>query len=327
MLVAEGLDGICFDIEPSNSPTSAAMQALMNPFIQALYNKLNPAGLGIALYCGGTGLTAGDGAQQITAAYQQYVEWIDIGWYYAGGYWSNSPYSLKNVTAAQEYDAYYNAWVTTGGFSPAKLNMKIGCYTKDGSNNEICHYMDVVADPTLGGISQSQDYYIGSGSINSTYIGISGEPKAVSYTGALSWQNPAFCIQKAQYVLSKGLGGIMIWDLEGDMPSSDSRSVLATVYNTMVPSNFVHGTNHVGSFPVTVAPANLSCQVELWLGPNASTKSATSGLVPFTSTGSAQIQNLTITMPAAGTYNVYINVYANSILVGAFEGASPVTVV
>jgi hypothetical protein len=75
------------------------------------------------------------------------------------------------------------------------------------------------------------------------------------------------------------------------------------------PGTFTHGTTHTAKVTLTITPSNLACQMEVWLGPNASTKSATSGLVNFTTTSAAQAVNATVTMPAAGTYNTYIDIY------------------
>ncbi len=75
------------------------------------------------------------------------------------------------------------------------------------------------------------------------------------------------------------------------------------------------GSTRTAKAPITAKPAGMACQVELFLGPNATTKSATSGMVSFTSTGTSQDVNLPVTMPtpAAGEgadYHVYIDVYA-----------------
>jgi hypothetical protein len=78
--------------------------------------------------------------------------------------------------------------------------------------------------------------------------------------------------------------------------------------------NFQHGTSHTASFSVTVAPSGITYQVEVWLTSDGTTKSATTGLKSFTSTGSAQAMVPTITMPAAGTYQVYKDIYINGAL-------------
>ncbi|GAH89507.1 unnamed protein product, partial [marine sediment metagenome] len=57
--------------------------------------------------------------------------------------------------------------------------------------------------------------------------------------------------------------------------------------------------------PITVQPAGLSSEVEIFLGPNETTKVATSGRIPFTSTGASQEVRLPVAMPATtGTYHV-----------------------
>jgi hypothetical protein len=94
-------------------------------------------------------------------------------------------------------------------------------------------------------------------------------------------------------------------------------------------SGFVHGTTHSSAFQVTVTPANQSCQIELWLGVGTSATypgAATSGKTAFTSTGSAQNMNLLITLPAAGSYYAYIDLYMGSVKFASFIGNNPITV-
>jgi len=63
--------------------------------------------------------------------------------------------------------------------------------------------------------------------------------------------------------------------------------------------------------PVTVSPAGLDCSLELWVGPDTSTKLATSGLIPFVSTGAVQPVALPIAMPAVDgvILHVYVDLY------------------
>ena len=73
---------------------------------------------------------------------------------------------------------------------------------------------------------------------------------------------------------------------------------------------FSPGQAKTATFAVTVAPAGLSCEVELFLGLDSTTKASTSGKVPFTSTGLEQLVTLPLTMPAVnGMYHVYMDVY------------------
>lgn len=89
---------------------------------------------------------------------------------------------------------------------------------------------------------------------------------------------------------------------------------------------FVSGSTHTAAINLTIAPSGLNCQIELWLSPNQTTKSATSGLVAFTSTGQSQSVSCSVKMPAAGTYNVYLDLYQNGVLLAGYS-AGTITVV
>lgn len=74
------------------------------------------------------------------------------------------------------------------------------------------------------------------------------------------------------------------------------------------------GSSKTAKVPITAKPSGMACEVEVFLGPNETTKVVTSGRKPFTSTGASQDVNCPITMPtpAAGegaAYHVYIDVY------------------
>ena len=74
------------------------------------------------------------------------------------------------------------------------------------------------------------------------------------------------------------------------------------------------GAAKTARVPITAKPAGMACEVEVFLGPNDTTKVVTSGRKPFTSTGASQLVNCPITMPTppageGAAYHVYIDVY------------------
>ena len=81
---------------------------------------------------------------------------------------------------------------------------------------------------------------------------------------------------------------------------------------------FTKSSSHSATASITVAPAGLACTMELFLGPNQTTKTVTSGPIAFTSTGAPQNVVLPVVMPAVGgvTYHVYLDV----IVAGALTG-------
>ncbi len=71
---------------------------------------------------------------------------------------------------------------------------------------------------------------------------------------------------------------------------------------------FTPGESKVAIATFPVKPAGLSCSAELWLALNGS-KVATSGEIPFVSTGIGQSISLPVTMPSTeGTYPVYLDI-------------------
>jgi hypothetical protein len=83
---------------------------------------------------------------------------------------------------------------------------------------------------------------------------------------------------------------------------------------------FTPGVTKTIKVPVDVDPSGVSCQLEVFLGPNDSTKSATTGLKSFTSTGAQQIISSAITMPSSAgvAYHVYIDLYAEGGLLASY---------
>jgi len=89
---------------------------------------------------------------------------------------------------------------------------------------------------------------------------------------------------------------------------------------------FSPGESKVALATFTVKPAGIACSGELWLALNGS-KVATSGEVPFVSTGVDQSISLPVTMPGAeGTYPVYLDVFVAGQLIGAYQAVEDVVI-
>jgi len=79
--------------------------------------------------------------------------------------------------------------------------------------------------------------------------------------------------------------------------------------------------------PITVIPAGLNCSVELWLTPNGTTKTSTSGKINFVSTGASQNVTIPIVTPTTpGQYDVYIDVYVDTYLIVGYIATDDVIV-
>ncbi|MBA7658850.1 hypothetical protein ES703_66810 [subsurface metagenome] len=88
------------------------------------------------------------------------------------------------------------------------------------------------------------------------------------------------------------------------------------------------GVARTATAPITVSPSGLACEAELFLGPNDTTKVATSGRKPFTSTGASQSVSLPVTMPSPGglAYHVYLDVFINGYRLLAYKATEDVII-
>jgi len=90
---------------------------------------------------------------------------------------------------------------------------------------------------------------------------------------------------------------------------------------------FQPGESKIAIAPITISPSGISCEAELFLGPDDQTKVATSGMIGFVSTGAEQDMILPIIMPAdVGTYHVYLDVYAGGVLMGVYQATEDVLI-
>ena len=79
--------------------------------------------------------------------------------------------------------------------------------------------------------------------------------------------------------------------------------------------------------PITAKPSGMSCEAELFLGPNDLTKVVKSGRIPFVSTGAAKNVSLPITMPSApGSYHGYIDVFTEGLRFLAYNTKEDVAI-
>ena len=89
---------------------------------------------------------------------------------------------------------------------------------------------------------------------------------------------------------------------------------------------FLAGQSKTAGVSVDVDPAGLAMQIETWLGPNQTTKVASSGKISFTSTGSAQVVPCPVVMPTSGNHNVYVDVYYQGVLIAAFQATDSISI-
>jgi GH18 family chitinase len=290
-VAANGLDGVDIDLE-----TGSSIQASYSAFLSALRSAL-PAGKIISV-CG-TAEWANPSNQWFSvSAVNTYVDFVNLMMY------DVRPFPESSKLA--DIQTYTQEWLNAG-FTPAKLNLGIPAFGYAPAGG-------------LGDYSQIIANINPANNTNSTTATTPWTTSPAEYW----WSGYNLNQSKVQYAQSKNLGGIMIYAANEDA-CGNAKSVISAV-SSMLSSGFTAGSVHTVSFQVTVAPTNQSCQVEVYLGVNQTTKAATSGLVSFTSTGSSQALVVTVTMPAAGTYNTYIDLYMLGVKIKSFTGTTTLTV-
>jgi|GEM_PF-2182735 hypothetical protein len=157
----------------------------------------------------------------------------------------------------------------------------------------------------------NNDYYNPNGWYTSSLLGtnnITSNPMLVSPTTNFALSKGSPCIGIASSI------GAPTTDFAGNPWTG---CIGAYQYQS---GNFTHGTTHTASLTITEAPAGISCQVQLQIGTSLSSK------VSFTS-GSNVPVSVPITMPAAGKYSVYIDVYMEGVLIQTGTDPNQITVV
>ena len=90
---------------------------------------------------------------------------------------------------------------------------------------------------------------------------------------------------------------------------------------------FSPGEEKVAIAPIKVAPRDVNCEAELFLGPDENTKIATTERLPFVSSGASQDIRLPITMPTtSGIYGGYIDVFADGMRFLAYKTIADVEI-
>lgn len=87
------------------------------------------------------------------------------------------------------------------------------------------------------------------------------------------------------------------------------------------------GVTYTAIAQITIQPAGLDCEAELFLGVNDTNIAATSGRVLFVSSGTPQSISFPVTMPTTyEVYNVYLDVYIEGFKLLAFQATEDVVI-
>jgi len=290
------LDGIDIDWEEIAAYQGGGYDFL----ISDLYNALNP--LGKIVTCSG----AWD-RLNISLSSATKVAFINVMTYDMT--YSPATSVLPVHASLTDTEAGINLWINAG-FPKNKLLLGIPFYGYDKNRVTILY----------GEFVNSLSPTPAQNTSNATSI-ITGNPNrgTIAVSGSEWWNGINLAKQKVDWAMSQGLGGIMVFAV-GEDSFESGYSLLDAIYNELIASGgFVHGSSHTASFTITELPAGKSCQVQIQVGTVLSNK------VAFTSGTNVPV-SVPITMPAAGTYSVYIDVYMLGVMVAAYTDPNQVVV-
>lgn len=90
------------------------------------------------------------------------------------------------------------------------------------------------------------------------------------------------------------------------------------------------GSAKIPTALISITPSGITCQAELFIGPDENTRVSTSGLIALTSTGEEQYITLPIVIPsveyAGAVYHAYIDVYVDSVLIASYQGIDDILI-
>lgn len=208
---SQGVDGIDLDWEPFElAPADPTIEPAIHSFLTQLRAAL-PAGKIISV---------------AMPAAIDYHPWVDAV--------QDSPlvgfFNVMLYDMAEPADAIYTDFVhysqvwLSKGFPASKLNLGIPVYAS-GANGGITAYRQVLAEynPATS-VNQLSVTSVWGWDTTNTPVPVPG--------GVLWWNGYDLAVQKTQWAMANGIGGMMFWAIDYDMVD-DSRSLVRAVYNTI----------------------------------------------------------------------------------------------
>lgn len=201
-----GADGIYIDWEPKVAATANEVAA-MDLFLQELYSQFSPFGRVIGITDG----MVGSWGTQFSASSCQYLDFIDFESYYFR-LWNSSGYEIN----------YLNNMISRG-YDKTKFLLDIWTWVIDGVGNPIGTYADLMTTyPTLPPDTER----INAASLPSSFHNGANWPTS---DGLLLIQNIVQTQAMSNYVVQNGLGGMYIFEVNGDILPTTDGSLLKAI--------------------------------------------------------------------------------------------------
>jgi len=181
--------------------------------------------------------------------FHQYLDYINLMTYDYSGSWENFVNHLAPLymnpddpASPQRKETFNVDWTVNEylrlGVPAEKLNIGVPFYAAGWKNitggenglfgtagqaldNKMFHFIKGLLDSSQSGFARYWD-----DSAKVPYVWNPTTATLYTYEDEISLEN------KCSYVLDKGLGGIMIWELSGDYPANGGNTLISIIYNT-----------------------------------------------------------------------------------------------
>lgn len=182
--------------------------------------------------------------------YHQYLDFVNLMTYDYSGSWDTSVNHLsplymnpEDPSSSQRKETFNADWTVNEylrlGVPAEKLNLGVPFYAAgwenitggtnglfgtlgQALNNEMYHFIRGLLDSTTSGFAR---YWDDNSKVPYVWNPVSAT--LYTYEDEISLEN------KCNYVLNKGLGGIMIWELSGDYPANGGSTLTSIINNTL----------------------------------------------------------------------------------------------
>ena len=237
-VVGNGYDGVDIDMEPLSSADGPAFQSFIRNLRTALGRKLL--------------ITVGaepSGDATIFTPIQSDVDQINVMTYDLSGPWSGwcSWYNSNLYSAGQIMPSNGHAMPSCdgsienyigAGIAPSKLAIAAAFYGTQWTGD--CVPMQSITGVTVQNITYEEiadKYYNGSNSYWDPKADASYLSLAITTNQFISYDSQQLCKDKVDYVLKKGLGGLMCWNIGQQYcpthPTSDQNPLLTAIYTEL----------------------------------------------------------------------------------------------
>ena len=259
-----GYDGIDIDWEyPSNTSEKTNLTLLVQE-MRAEFDSINPD-LMITMAVGPSDWSGQHFEYEIL---KESLDWFSLMGYDFHGSWSNHAGHNAPLYQSPPNDndgsvhTGVNYLVNTRGISPGQINLGVPFYGKQFNASEINgsftgNVIDIRYSEIIGLINSGYEYYWDSNA-RCPYI------IKPDYTELVSFDNPSSISEKANYVKSRSLGGMMIWALGYDFVDGAQGLVESIdqyyLSNDMVGSKILPNDFDINIFP---NPFNDQCIIKI----------------------------------------------------------------